>query len=79
MHMAGAEGEGVVHQGRIHSLLAAFGHVQEVREVAEVPVATPDSVPGAVLVQNKDLARGEPTLEEIGGLKKLHLKSAEMF
>lgn len=70
MHMAGAEGEGVVHQGWIHGLLAALGHVQEVREVAQMAVATPDSVPGTVLVQNKDLARGEPALKEIGGLKK---------
>lgn len=63
MHMAGAECEGIMHQRGVHGLLAILGHVQQVRQVAKVPVTPSDSVPGAVFVQHKHLPGREPTLE----------------
>lgn len=65
MDMAGAEGETVMHQRGVNRLLGALSHVQQVREVAEMTVAAPDSIPGAVLIEDEHLAGREPTLERI--------------
>lgn len=40
-----------------------LGPVEQVGQVAQVPVTAPDSVPSAVLVQNKHLAWTEPSLK----------------
>lgn len=61
VHVAGAEGETVVHQGGVdHDAL--LGAVQQVTQVAQVPEAAAHAVPRAVLVQAEYLARAEPTL-----------------
>lgn len=36
--------------------------LQQVSEVAEMPVTASDSIPGAVLIEHKHLARTEPAL-----------------
>jgi len=62
VHVGGAESEAVVEQSGVdHG--AVVGPVEQVAEVAQVPVTSPDPVPGAVLVQDKHLARAEPSLE----------------
>lgn len=62
MNMARAECEAVMHERGVYRLLRALGHIQQVREVAEVPKTPTDAVAGAILVENKHLPRGEPTL-----------------
>lgn len=65
MNMGGAEGEAVMHERGIHSLLGALSHVQQIGEVAEVAVAAADAVARAVFVQHEHLAGGEPALGDI--------------
>lgn len=68
VHVAGAEGETVVHQGGVdHETL--LGAVQQVAQVAQVSEAAPHAVSRAVLVQAKYLARAEPTLRSKFGLQ----------
>ena len=50
----------VDESGVDHLVFLTF--VQEVLQVAEMSVAAPHSVAGAVLVQQEHLTRGEPTL-----------------
>jgi len=57
-----AKGKAVVHEGGVDQV-AALGLVQQVVEEADVPVAPPDHVPWAVLVQHEYLARWEPALK----------------
>ena len=62
VYMRGAECEAVVHEGGVdHDAL--FGPLQQVTQVCEVAVTPPHPVAGAVLVQDKHLARAEPTLK----------------
>lgn len=63
VNVRGAEGERVVDESGIDHR-PPLSAVQEVRQVAEVPVASSDSVPGAVLVQHENLARGKPALSK---------------
>ncbi len=41
---------------------STFGPVEQIGQVVQVAVASADSVPGAVLVENEDLTGGEPSL-----------------
>ena len=50
----------VYESGVYHLVLLAL--IQQIFQVAEVSVAAPHSVAGAVLVQQEHLTRGEPTL-----------------
>lgn len=61
MHVGGAESKAVVKEGGVDDG-PALRPLQEVPQVAQVSVTTPDAVPGAVLVQDKHLARAEPSL-----------------
>lgn len=45
----------VMHKRRIHCLGGTLGHVQEVREVAEMAEATADSVARAILIKHEYL------------------------
>lgn len=64
MHMGGAESKAVVKKGGVDNG-PALRPLQEVTQVAQVSVTTPHAVPGAVLIQDKHLARAEPTLHAI--------------
>ena len=59
--MAGTVGIAEVDEGGVDHLLF-LALIQEILQVAEMSVATPHSVPGAVLVQEEHLARREPAL-----------------
>lgn len=59
----GAESEAVVKQRRVDDG-AVLRPLQQVAQVTQVSVAASDAVPGAVLVQNKHLARAEPSLQD---------------
>ena len=57
----GTEGEAVVDERRVdHGRL--FGEVEQVVEIAEMPVTAAHAVARAVLVQHEHLARTEPAL-----------------
>ena len=62
MRVWGAESEAVMNKGRVNhdSLLRLL---QQVMQVAEVPVAATHTVSGAILIQHKNLAGTEPTLQ----------------
>jgi len=62
VHVAGAKGEAVVHQGGVdHDTL--LGPIQQVAQVAQVAKTPAHPVPSAVLVQTENLAGTEPTLK----------------
>ena len=69
MNVAGTVGIAEVYEGGVDDLVF-LALVQEVLQVAEVPVAAPHTVPGAVLVQQEHLTRSEPALAEGGGFEK---------
>lgn len=45
-----AEGKGVVNQSWINRLSTSLGGIEQISQVAQVSVATSDSIPGAILV-----------------------------
>lgn len=56
-----AEGKAVVQEGGVdHG--SVLRPLQQVSEVAEMPVAASDSIPGAVLIKHKHLPGTEPAL-----------------
>lgn len=61
MHVGGAESKAVVKEGGVDDR-PALRPLQEVTQVTQVSVTTPHAVPGAVLIQDKHLARAEPSL-----------------
>lgn len=61
VHVGGAESKAVVKEGGVDDG-PALRPLQEVPQVTQVSVTTPDAVPGTVLVQDKHLPRAEPTL-----------------
>lgn len=64
VHVRGAESKAVVKKGGVDNG-PTLRPLQEVTQVAQVPVTTPHAVPGAVLIQDKHLARAEPTLHTV--------------
>ena len=61
MDVRGAEGEAVVEQRRVdHD--SGLGAVQQVAQVAHVPVTAAHAVPRTVLIQHEQLARRKPAL-----------------
>lgn len=61
MDVGCAEGKAVVEEGGVdHG--SVLRPLQQVSEVAEMPVTASDSIPGAVLIEHKHLARTEPAL-----------------
>lgn len=67
--VAGTVGVAEVDEGGVDDLVL-LALVQEILQVTEVPVAAPHSVPGAVLVQQEHLTRGEPALPQFKSFKK---------
>ena len=61
MHVRRTKREAVVNQRRIDHH-TQFSAVEQVAKVTQVSIATADTVAGAVLVQDEDLAGAEPTL-----------------
>jgi hypothetical protein len=51
-----------MYQGRIDHVVL-FGSIEEVRQVAEMSIATSNAISSAVFVKHKDLAGAEPSLE----------------
>ena len=61
VHVTGTVGVTEVDQGGVyHGLLLAL--LQQVLQVTQVSEAASDTVPGTILVQDKHLTRGEPSL-----------------
>ena len=63
MDVAGTVGVAEVYEGGVYHLVL-LALVQQVLQVAEMPVAAPHPVASAVLVQQEHLARGEPALTQ---------------
>lgn len=61
VHVGGTESKAVVEEGGVDDG-PALRPLQEVTQVTQVSVTTPDAVPGAVLIQHKHLAGAEPSL-----------------
>ncbi len=62
MDVWGTEGIAVVEQGRVHQGVV-IREIHQVFQVAEVTMTAPHPVSSTVLIQNKHLARAEPTLK----------------
>ena len=75
MHMTSTECITEVDQSWINENIF-FWSIQKILEVFEVSEAATNAIPAAVLVQDKDLARGEPTLFIIRRIN--HEKTSEM-
>ena len=75
MHMTSTECITEVDQSWINENIF-FWSIQKILEVFEVSEAATNAIPAAVLVQDKDLARGEPTLFIIKRTK--HEKTSEI-
>lgn len=69
MHMGGTESEAVVKESGVNNG-STLCSVQQITQVTQVSVTTPHSVPGTVLVQDKHLARAEPSLHSTAQHRK---------
>jgi hypothetical protein len=61
MNVRSAEGEGIMNQSGINHH-PTFSAIQQISQVVQMTVASADSVPGAVLIENEDLTWREPSL-----------------
>lgn len=63
MSVGSTEGKTVVNQGGIDHE-SQLSMIQKVTKVAEMTMATPHTIPCAILIQYEDLTGTEPTLEQ---------------